>query len=267
MRPYSLEPVISMRTYRFLPFAALVLLGACGSDTTSPVVDINSLVDQSAVSTYSSAALSAAVPGVTAAVTAPSSSTASCAYSTTNQRFECAPMTANGLTITRSYALLDASGHPLSTPNPAAVASIHTITDMTGTLSGMSTGTTGPSMTIDRHEDATMSQLQSATHLLNGTSTQKLGFATAASTYSSNETSTTSNLQLAKPTAAVHWPLGGTITTDRTMTITGLSTAMASHEVLSFDGTSVMTLTRTSLGVTSTCKIDLAKPATPPVCS
>jgi hypothetical protein len=197
-------------------------------------------------------------------VPVPSSSASSCAFSATDQRFDCAPVTVNGLTITRSYALLDASGHSLSIANPAAIAAIHSITDIKGTLAG--TGTTGTSMTIDRHEDATLTDLLATTHVLNGTATQKLDFAASGLTFSSNETSTTANLRLPQPTATTHWPLGGTITTDRTMTVSGLAGTTTSHEVLTFDGTSVMTLTRTSGSVTMTCKFDLSKPAVLPVC-
>ncbi len=257
-----------MRPLRYISLATLVLAASCGSNgVTSPTVDVTALVDQSAVATYSGAALSASVPGVTAAVAVPSSGASSCAYSSTTQRFDCAPVTMNGLTITRSYALLDASGQSLSTPNLAAIASIHTITDVKGTMAMAGTGTPVSSMTIDRHDDATMSDLHAATHVLNGTATQKLDFVATGLTYSSNETSTTANLKLAQPTATSHWPLGGTITTDRTITITGLPAAIASHEVLTFDGTSVMTLTRTSGGVTTTCKFDLTKPTVMPVCS
>jgi hypothetical protein len=255
-----------MHPSRYAFLTTLALAASCASsDTTSPTVDVNALVDQTGVATYSAAALSASVPGVTATVPVPSSSTSSCAYSATDQRFNCAPVTVNGLTITRSYALLDASGHSLSISNLAAIASIRSITDIKGTLTG--TGTTGTSMTIDRHEDATLTDLLAATHVLNGTATQKLDFVVTGLTFSSNETSTTANLRLPSATAATHWPLGGTITTDRTMTISGLPGATTSHEVLAFDGTSVMTLTRTSGSVTTTCKFDLSKPAVLPVCS
>ena len=259
-----------MRSLRYLQLAAVAILGACGSDSTGPTLDVTSLVDQmssGSIATYSAISLSASVPGVSAAVAIPSSSASSCAYSVSNQRFECAPVAMNGLTITRSYALLDASGRPMSVPNPLAVASIRTITDVKGTLAGASTFSNASSMTVDRHEDATMSGLQTAAHVLNGTSTQKLDFVITEMPYSSSETSATTNLQLPSPSAASHWPLGGIITTDRTVTIAGVAASMTSHEVLSFDGTSVMTLTRTSGGVTMTCKFDLAKPATPPVCS
>src|SRR5438034_80046 len=84
-----------------------------------------------------------------------------------------------------------------------------------------STSPTVDGITVDRHEDVTMSDLQSAVHVINGASTQKFSFTMGGIAYNSNETSTTANLRLPKPTADVHWPLGGTITTDRTIAVGG----------------------------------------------
>ena len=247
-----------MRTFRILTVAAVVLLAACGSNSTSPTatVDVNALVNQMSgggIATYSSAALAVSVPGASTAASVPTSATSSCPYSSTDQRFECAPVTTNGLTITRSFALLDASGQPLSTLDPTAVVAIHTIADVKGTLPASGLGT----VTIDRHDDETMSGIRTSVHTLNGTSTQKTTIVMNSITYASNETGTTTNLQLPAPTATSLWPTSGTITTDRTITVTpGLT--ITSHEVLSFDGTSIATLTRTSAGSTMSCKIDLS---------
>jgi len=260
-----------MRTFRYLSLAILAVLAACAPDATTPTVDVSALADQmsgAGGATYSSAALSASVPGVAASVPMPAFGPMTCPFSTANQRFECAPQTANGLTFTRSFAALDATGKSLSTPTPTTVAAIRTITDVKGTMTAIATGTVAPpAMSIDRHEDATMSGLQSATHVMNGTSTQKLDFTMTGTTYSSTETGATANLQLPLPTATSHWPLGGTITTDRSVTLSGQAAPMTSHEVLTFDGTSVMTLKRTAGTVTMTCKFDLAKPGTPPACT
>ena len=89
-----------MRPFRYPFLAALALAASCASnDVTTPTVDVNALVDQTGVATYSATALSASVPGVTATVPVLSSSTSSCTYSVTNQRFDCAPVSVNGLTI------------------------------------------------------------------------------------------------------------------------------------------------------------------------
>jgi hypothetical protein len=255
-----------MRTLRFLPAAAVVLLAACGSNSTSPsaTVDVNALVNQMSTgggASYSSAALAVSVPGSSTAASVPSSAISSCPYSSADQRFECAPVTTNGLTITRSFALLDASNQPLSTLDPTAVVAIRTITDVKGALPASALGT----VTINRHDDETLSGIRTSIHTMNGTSTQQTTIVMNSITYSSNETGTTSNLQLPLPTATSPWPTSGTITTDRTITVTpGLT--VTSHEVLTFDGTSIVTLTRTSAGSTMTCAIDLSGRILP-VCS
>ena len=80
-----------MRPSRYTLLAALALAAFCGSrDTTGSAIDVNVLVDQTGIAAYSAAAISAAVPGVTAAIPIPSSSTSACAYSVANQRFDCA---------------------------------------------------------------------------------------------------------------------------------------------------------------------------------
>jgi hypothetical protein len=259
-----------MRSLRLIPLSALVL-AACSSDSpTAPTADVKALVDQMTVNgigSYSTSAFGASVAGLSpSAVSIPSAGSSSCSYSATSQFFECAPITSNGMTFTRSFQLLDASGHALSTMDATLVASLRTVSDIKGSVAN-SSSIGAMTVTIDRHEDATMSDLKAAVHVLNGTATQKLGLASATFTYSSDETSKTSNLQLGQPTATVHWPLGGSITTDRTMTVPGVSAAVASHDVISFDGTSVMTVTHTTAGITMTCKIDLAKPGSLPSCS
>jgi hypothetical protein len=251
-----------MRFVRLIPVVALGVAAACASDNTGPISNVDGLVDESATAAYSSSAMAASVGGSVMPMVP--TGTSSCAFSKTNQRFECAPVTRDGITVTRSFALLDASGASLSVAGPTAIASIHTISTMSGTLassrlSGLSTAAT---MTIDRHEDATLSQLQSPTHVLNGTSTQVTDFVTTGLTVHTDETSTTSNLRLPGPAADVRWPLGGTITTDRTLTGNGLP-SQPTREVIAFDGTSIMTVTRTTGGFTSTCRIDLAKPGVP----
>ena len=259
-----------MRLLRLIPLSALVL-AACSSDSpTAPTPDVSALVDQmtvNGIASYSTSAFSASVAGLApSAVSIPSAGSSSCSYSATSQFFECTPVTSNGMTFTRSFQLLDASGHALSTMDGTLVASLRTVNDIKGSMTN-SSSLGSMTITIDRHEDATMSDLKAAVHVLNGSATQKLGLSSAMFTYGSDETSKTSNLKLGQPTAAVHWPLGGSITTDRTITAPGVSTAIASHEVISFDGTSVMTLTHTTGGITMTCKIDLAKLGSAPNCS
>jgi hypothetical protein len=231
----------------------------------APTVNINDLVEQMSgdgIASYSSAAMPASVPGVLPGLSLPPMTSGPCLYSAADQRFDCAPLAVNGMTVTRSYALLDANGQSLSTLDVSLIASIRTITDVTGTAS--TAGSALQSMTINRHEDATLSDLHTPKHILNGTSTQQMDFVLSGTTFSTSETSATSNLRLPSPYAYPPFPLGGTITSDRTVSSSQFG-PVTSHEVLTFDGTSVMTLTMTGAR-TVTCKIDLANPGAIPVC-
>src|ERR1043166_7260769 len=187
-----------MRTFRLVTLVAV--LAAC-SDSTSPTPDVNALVDQmtgSGIASYSTTAMAAA--GVsTGTIPVPSSSSSACAYSATTQFFDCPPVTSNRLTVTRSFQLLDGSGHPLATTDPAAVVSIRTVSSLEGTISSP-TGLSLPPVTIDRREDATMSDLRSTTHVLNGTATQKMTITLETATVTANEPSTTPTLLLPEPT-------------------------------------------------------------------
>src|SRR4051812_6283563 len=255
-----------MRIRRFLIVMSAAALAGCASDVTQPTVNVDDLVAQmsgSGIATYTSAALSASVPGATMALATPTTGKSSCSYNTSSQAFECAPIIANGITVSRSYQLLDASSHPLTSPDPTTIAALRVVTSVVGTFTPQA-GSGISSVTIDRHEDATLSGIQTTARVLDGSVNQTITVGSAAGSLTSTETSTTSNLQLPLPSAHDKWPLGGTITTDRT--ISGSGGSFASHEVLSFNGTSIMTFTRTAAGHTTTCLFNMAKTAAP-VCS
>ena len=258
-----------MRSIRLAPALVLAaLVAGCDSNPTDPIVDVDATLDQLAtggISSYTTTAAGAMSGGATVPIPAGGSSS-SCAYNADTKFFVCAPLTANGLTFSRQYQLLDASGVPLATPNALLVASIRSITDLEGTttVSGASQG----SVTIDRHEDATLSGIQSATRVLNGTATQAVSFASSSFSVSSDENSVTTNLLLPSSTQQ-KYPLGGSIVTTGSMTTSGVtvSTQAYQREIL-FDGTSIMTIKLTMGGTTTTCKINLASsPGAQATCS
>ena len=256
---------------RLIPALILVtLIGGCESDPTAPEVNVDAALSQmasSGISTYSTAALGAGGAAVAVPVPAAGGSTSSCTYNATTTYFVCAPVTANGITVARQFQLLDATGAALTTPNPLAVASIRSVIDVEGTMT--TTGANAATIQIDRHEDAVLSGIQSANRVLNGTSTQALTVTSSGNSFTSNDVSTTTNLQLPS-TAAQKYPLGGTIVTDRTFTTTGsANVTQQQHQVISFDGTNLMTVTLTIGASTTpamTCKIDLSGVAAP-VCT
>jgi hypothetical protein len=145
---------------------------------------------------------------------------------------------------------------------------VRSIIDVSGTIAPSN----GNQVTteITRHEDATLSGIMSTSRVLNGSSTQRLAFTGQSFSFVSNDTSSTTNLQL-PATAAQKYPLGGTIVTDRTVTSSGIATTTHhQHEEISFDGSSIMTV-KLTVGTTSTvsttCKVNLATPGVAPVCT
>lgn len=261
-----------MRMKRIVPsLIAVALVAGCESNPTSPEVNVDAVLSQmstSGISGFTAVAATASGSGVVApSVNAPSS-TASCPYNTATSFFVCAPVTNNGVTVSRSFQLRDATGAPLSTPNPLLLASVRSIIDVSGTI----TPANGSQVTteITRHEDATLTGIMSTNRVLNANSTQRLAFTGSSFSFVSNDTSATTDLQL-PATAAQKYPLGGTITTSRTYTSSGITTSTyKQHEEITFDGTSVMTIKITG-GVTATftttCKINLATPGVAPVCT
>lgn len=257
-----------MRPTRVLAILTLIALAACESNPTEPEVSVDAVLSQMAsagISSYSTATLSAA-GGVAVAVPTPgNASSASCPYDSSTKFFVCTPVTQNGLTFSRQFQLLDATGAPLSTGNGLLIASVRSVIDVEGTMT--QTGANAATVQIDRHEDAILSGIQSANRVLNGSSTQALTVTGSSFAFTSNDASTTTNLQLPS-SPDQKYPLGGTIVTDRTITTSGVTTATSQqHFEISFDGTNLMTVKMTlGTNATTTCKLDLAGVAAP-VCS
>lgn len=261
-----------MRILRILPVLVLgAVVSSCESDPTTPQVNVDEILTQMStggISTYSTAAPTSAGIGVTPVALPAGGSASACPYSATSQFFVCAPVSSQGLTFSRSFQLIDATGAPLAEPNPLLVASVRSVIDLDGT-----TTTPAPNaatIQITRHEDATLSGIQSANRVLNGNATQRTVFTGSAFAFTSNDTSATSNLQLpASPDQK--YPLGGTITTDRTVSLSSIATSSHhEHTEISFDGSSVMTVkivVGTTNAITMTCKVNLATPGVAPTCS
>ena len=243
-------------------------LAACGSDSSvSPTggnLDVAALVASSSGANYNAGARSlATLPNTNVT---PSIDPALCPFSTANQDFECAPVTRNGLTLKTAYSLLDGSGHSLSQPVAASVASIHTVIDVNGTTT-VAVGNASTAITLNSHSDHTLSGLLGTTRLLNGTSTEHDTTATTiggSTTHTAiDATTTTASLQI--PQAAGEWPATGTITSDvktkSTLAVGELSTTI--RAVTTFNGTSIVTTALTIGGHTTTCKVDLSGKVAP----
>jgi len=264
MRSFSVKALVAA--------VATAALAACGSDSptaTSQQLDLNTAISQMAAgsaSSYSGASALFGAPLGTSAALVPSS----CTYSAAVQGFSCPARTVNGLTITGTFYLYDASGTSLAAIDPTKAASLRTVTDVQGTTSmdNMFAGT----MTVAQHSDVTMSGLLSAARTLNGTSTGHMDskmFMGALDTLHSlmDITTVTKDLVLPAPGATDQYPKSGSITANMIESgVLGDTTTFKSTMVMTFDGTSVVTITMTDDLGTSVCKFDM-KGAGMPVCS
>lgn len=253
--------------------AALVALAAgCSSDAPSApdqgataTLDVGRLFGEL---TVPAVPVAGALPFAAPTVSIP----ASCPYAAASQTFVCPPFTSGGLTVSLSYALLDAGGKSLSTPDRNAAASMRTVGTVAGTVTLPASSGPGGTFTVSQRQELTLSGLLTSTHRLDGTSTARVdGTVTAGgATIPVSTTMTQTIAGLAYPAGAAagaqQWPASGTITVDAT-TSTGASAAATTRMVMTFDGTSTVTLTLTSGGTTQRCTLNLASPGAAPSCT
>jgi hypothetical protein len=172
----------------------------------------------------------------------------------------------NGLTVTQSFVLLDASGAPQSAFSRTGTAAVRTSTKLTGTLAA-----SGGSLTVDQSQELTLSGLLTGVHVLNGTSLAHVVSAGGGGTpapFTATTKTTIANLVLPVPRAGGQpsWPTSGTITLDMMTQLSALGGPVTTHSVITFDGTSKVVVTFDEGGVLERCTIDLAGKAAP-VCS
>ena len=199
---------------------------------------------------------------------------ASCPYDAASKSFVCAPVTSNGLTVTTSYQLLDAAGKPQdASADRRTTAAMHTVSTISGTLTlppGTGTTAAGP-LTISGKQDMTLSGLLGSTHTLNGTATTTIHgtFTLGSGVTTLNSTTTQTMRDVVYPaatTGAPSYPTSGTVTIDGTSSFGTAAPALTTHLVMTFNGTSTVTLTMSTGGSTERCTINLATQA-PPVCT
>lgn len=242
--------MLSLRISRVLAVAALGALAACGADSaTGPVsADLSSVLGELSPSSIPGASSTLAMNGVpsTAAIV-PSS----CSYASASQSFACPSLTVNGLTIGRSFTLLDASGATQSAYDKATTAAVRVNGIVNGTL-------TGTGATVADTSAMTLSGLLSGAHTLDGTDRAHLNGTSGALATTGPVTVVTTIAGLVLPTRQGGYPAAGTITTAMTIT----KPAAATNTIkLAFNGTSKVTVTNTSPVSTTTCTLDLANPA------
>lgn len=260
---------IPLRT--LLAAGLLAGLIGCSSDSVEspvPSFDVSAAISQTTLGDLNSYAAVSTLIHAPATSTVPTVIPSACAYSAADQSFVCPTATVGGLTFKTSYFLYDAAGHPQSQANVATTASLRTIVDVTGTASFTQFDALSATATLNRHSDMTLSGLLGATRTLNGTTHEHDDVTTSGTIASHSVIDVTSaTLNVVLPSSGTSkWPQSGTITSD-VASATSLGPLPAinatSHSVITFDGTSVITVVATVAGHLTTCRIDLTGAASP----
>lgn len=242
-----------------LAVAAAALFAAACSD--SPLQPASSANLDAALSEMS---LSSLAPAGILGMGVPAPSTAlvpsQCAYASGSQSFVCAPLSFNGLTYDRSFALLTTSGAPQAAFDPATTDAVRTMTSVTGTMSfsGLTGSSTSGSIssTVDDHSTMTLSGLLSGRHVLNGQDDLKLT-TTGLGSAPFITTMTTTISGLVPPANGSHYPQAGSITAVMSGLDAGLGSSTFSMTMV-FNGTSKVDVTMVDGGTTTHCTLDLA---------
>lgn len=245
----------------------LTALAGCSDSSTGPhtlkptPVDVSALVTAASNGSFSGVARSLVL--LPAFIASPIN-TGDCPYSSKDQAFVCTPVVRNGITSKTAYQLLDASGHPLSTVGALTLAAVRVITDIDGTTSLVSsTSGTVSTTTLHSHADNTLSGLLTTQHTLNGLTTERdtlsSVFSGLATKLAISATTTVASLDI--PTAAGAFPAAGTITSDASTSESlgsGAPFTSSSHAVVTFNGTSVVTIVLGAGTAVQHCSLDLA---------
>lgn len=251
-------------------FIALAMIGvaaaACSDSPTGPgsrTLDLSSLLAEMSPSSVSSATAFAMSRAGPLSVVTPAFDPGQCTYTAASGFFVCPTLTTDGLTVTRMYRLIDAAGNSQLALD-AQTSAIETKMTVKGTPISPSQFSTGGPMTIDGSSDMTLSGIGTDKHTLNGVSTTTL-----SGSFDVNGTSvpirstvvqTTTNLVLPNAKAGQRWPQSGTMAFDETSNFlsTSLNTPETTHLVMTFNGTSIVTVTITDPFGTSTCHFDMS---------
>jgi hypothetical protein len=163
-----------------------------------------------------------------------------CTLNATSGRFECPPVTNNGLTLTRSFAFFNAAGQALSKWNDTTVASVN----VTTTESGVRANTTGAD-TISGSRNMTVSGLagHNTTRTWNGTGSRSVGGyftdSAASRVYDHTENATFTNVLITIPRSTNPYPTSGSVSRQ----VTAAGTVTKGGKSKSFSATRTVTVT------------------------
>ena len=184
---------------------------------------------------------------------------ASCTFSTTSHRVECATLTRGGLTINRSFSFLDASGAVQQAFNSSTTNTVNVAASVKGTITHHQTATS----TVSDTSDFTIGGLASGStqRTVDGkaagsestTGTNKSGVAFTAVRAAGD---TTTGLMIPITNGEPTFPKAGTVIREMRATVTlGSSAASTSdrREVITYDGSTTAKIVITQDGVTKNC--------------
>lgn len=270
--------------------AAVLLLAACGDGTAPADADVlpNAQITADVAATtgdevardveelLAGEALAGAEPWAHVAGAAPEVSLQrignqrACAYDAASGRHTCPVFTVEGMTMTHSYAILDASNRPMERYSASLTAAMNFRRTVDGTLNGTRGGAPW-SVTRHHARDYTVSGLagEETTRTWNGTGssadTSSHGGERGARTYIATGTHVTTNVVFAVPRSANRWPRSGTIerTVSGSATVTpaggtAQTRPFARTVRVTFDGDATAQLVVTGANGTATCTLDLA---------
>ena len=251
-----MKTVPALRTIALAIVAASAI--ACGSDSAvapgRAPADLGTVLSEMAMPSIATSL----VPGLPALPDA-SIPPSSCTYSSTSQSFACPAVTVGGVTLTRSFTLLNGAGTPQAQFDPATTAGVRMSSTMAGIINS-----SGNAITLDGHDDFTLAGIIVGVHELNGTSLTHLSGTYAGSTTPFTLTVSTAITNLVLPaTAADRWPSSGKVSVDFTGSVEG--TPMAEHMTMTYNGTSKVAVSVVTGGLTFNCTVDMASPS--PSCS
>ena len=251
-----------MTILRHRRLAALVAVAAfataCSDASTGPS-DVQPLELSEVLAQLQPSSLAPLQPQLSAApvagLAAPNPS--SCSYDAATRSFVCPNVSVTGITVSRSFTLLDASGTPQTQYDKSSTAAVRMKSAFAGTVtSGAST------FTVDQAQDVTLSGLLTGVHTLNGTSLGHLvgpfGNGTTTTPIATTVSATITNLVLPRSsTGADRFPKSGTITATTATTIGALPT-FTGTATITFNGTSHAAVVVTAGGQTTSCTVDLS---------
>lgn len=194
---------------------------------------------------------------------------ADCTFDAASGRVTCPDVTERGLTISRSFAFKTATGTAQASFDTATTDLVNVATTVRGTRTRRDSSTSTVLNTSDRtvkglapgSTERTVNGTSRAEETTNGT---RDGVAFTAARIAGD---TTLNLVIPVDTGRPPIPKSGTVIREMTVTINpagGTATTRSRREVITYNGTNVVTVQITQDGVTRNCTITL--PDRRPVC-